>query len=58
MTGNNYGTVVLPCSCKHPQQDKIYGKGMRLHNRCSINKASMTGARCTVCTSVKSYSTK
>lgn len=39
------GTTVLQCSCKHEQQDKLYGNRMRLHNL----SADKTKAYCTVC---------
>lgn len=34
---------VMRCTCPHPNQDAVHGKGMRLFNPC--NK----GFRCTVC---------
>lgn len=37
--------VTRKCSCVHPYQDQIYGKGMRLHNPAK----KMTGLRCSVC---------
>lgn len=42
---------VLKCSCKNEGQDKIYGKGYRLHNTCKKG-TSGTGFRCTVCKNV------
>lgn len=39
--------LVKPCSCHHPYQDSIYGKGMRLHN--PFKKDNDVGYRCTVC---------
>lgn len=47
-------TLVLPCSCKHAQQDAMYGKGQRVHNvsKGSINARGQVrgnGVRCTVC---------
>ena len=35
----------LPCDCDCPQQDKIYGKGKRLHNK--MKEDGMW--RCTCC---------
>jgi len=32
------------CTCKHPFQDKRYGKGKRIHN-----PTGKDGSRCTVC---------
>jgi len=42
-------TSVKKCDCKHKDQDKMYGKDMRLHNVCKDGKAW----RCTVCSNVK-----
>ncbi len=39
---------VVKCSCKHEHQDKVYGVGMRLANRCKPNDKAGT-YRCTVC---------
>jgi hypothetical protein len=37
--------IVKACSCSHPVQDKLYGKGMRLHTE----DKKGTEQRCTVC---------
>lgn len=37
------GCGVKSCICKHAYQDKLYGKNMRLMNKCR------GGYRCTVC---------
>lgn len=37
-------TEILHCTCAHEEQDKMYGKGMRVHN---VNKLGQ--AACTVC---------
>lgn len=37
-------TEILHCTCQHEDQDKMYGKGMRVHN---VNKNGQ--AACTVC---------
>ena len=42
-------TREIRCSCQHEQQDKMYGKGVRVHNL-SMNK---TKAKCTVYGSTK-----
>ena len=43
-------TTVLPCKCTHPSQDKLHGKGMRVHNRTKQSKqAAEQRWRCTVC---------
>lgn len=40
--------MILPCDCSHPGQDKLYGKGLRVHN--SKTKTLEKGRfRCTVC---------
>lgn len=36
-------TAIRACSCVHPLQDKLYGKGMRAKNR------GKSGDRCTAC---------
>lgn len=46
-------TRILACSCSHDGQDKLHGKGQRVHNLCRKD-GKATGWRCTVCTSVKS----
>ena len=35
--------MIIACSCENEGQDKLYGKGKRLHNKCK------DGWRCTVC---------
>ena len=46
----SFTTLILPCSCKHTTQDKMYGKGNRVHNMI-MNPEKHGGAtwRCTVC---------
>jgi hypothetical protein len=46
--------AVKPCKCKHDYQDKMYGKGNRVHNfaRNANNKSG--GWRCSVCGDIKS----
>lgn len=36
---------IMACSCQHPSQDELYGKGMRLWNRLGESDSY----RCTVC---------
>jgi hypothetical protein len=43
--GNHYPTRIMFCGCLHPDQDKIYGKQMRLHNPASHGQRH----RCTIC---------
>jgi hypothetical protein len=38
-------TTVRPCNCNHQYQDRVYGKGMRVHNVSPKTEASV----CTVC---------
>ena len=38
-------TTILKCTCNHKDQDKLYGKGKRLHNV----SGDGTKAFCTVC---------
>lgn len=42
------GTIIMKCTCKHEQQDEMYGKGMRVHNL--GGKTTKDGLYyCTVC---------
>ena len=43
--------MILKCTCKHNYQNKRYGPGMRVHNRCT--KDRMVKHRCTVCGDTK-----
>jgi hypothetical protein len=36
--------AILKCVCTHPAQDKLHGKGFRVHNKTKEAKY-----RCTVC---------
>ena len=42
---------ILPCTCKHEQQDKIHGPNMRVYNRGILLKNPTPNANytCTVC---------
>lgn len=40
--------MIHPCSCTHPDQDKMYGKGNRVMNFCKP-KEKAKWVRCTVC---------
>jgi hypothetical protein len=44
--------MILGCKCKHDEQDRLHGKGKRVHNKTlkgsKMNKATY---RCTVCVS-------
>lgn len=47
-------TLVLPCTCEHAEQDKLHGKGRRVHNRTKQNKPAIEQRwRCTVCRNEK-----
>ena len=42
--------MIRRCNCRHKDQDKRYGEGMRVHNRAkNTSTGSMTDKRCTVC---------
>ena len=43
--------MILKCTCNHKYQDKHYGPGMRVHNKCT--KDGKVKHRCTVCSDVK-----
>lgn len=43
-------TQAMKCECRHDAQDKIYGKGNRLHN------SGLKGWKCTVCEKTKGES--
>ena len=47
--------AIKKCTCKHKYQDKIYGKGNRVHNEIGSNVCvgKLKGYRCTVCENVK-----
>lgn len=47
--------VILKCTCKHDYQDKVYGKGMRVHNAAGKGKAHGKEVVCTVCLSKKEH---
>lgn len=38
----------LPCTCTHEFQDKLYGKGIRVHNQTKVGQF-----RCTVCSKIR-----
>ena len=38
-------TIIKKCTCKHEFQDKVYGKGMRVHNKSDKDPVCY----CTVC---------
>ena len=42
-------SAVIQCVCKHEEQDKLYGKGLRLANSCKEKKGAGNEWRCTVC---------
>ena len=43
---------ILECTCKHEQQDKLYGNKMRVHNAC-IRNNELHAYRCTKCSKEK-----
>lgn len=48
-------TIIVPCSCKHQYQDRLYGAGNRVHNDPGHNGAGNKNgkSRCTVCEQTK-----
>lgn len=51
---NVFSPVVRECSkhCVNVGQDKLYGKGKRVHNACVRKGTDLWGYRCTVCGNV------
>lgn len=46
--------MIRQCTCKNEAQDRVYGKGNRVFNRCkSKATGKFTAARCTVCKEVQ-----
>lgn len=43
------GTARVQCSCVHEQQDKLYGKGVRVANTTAKSDGVSVEVRCTVC---------
>jgi len=41
--------MILQCTCIHPYQDKLYGKGKRVHNQMQRSGGGAIKYRCTVC---------
>lgn len=41
--------MIKKCDCKHPYQDRRYGKGNRVHNEMATQKDKPNQYRCTVC---------
>ena len=44
--------MIHPCDCKSEDQDKMYGKGQRVHNQ-TKHTGDKPGRRCTVCGKTK-----
>ena len=42
-------TKIMPCTCKDEEQDKMYGKNMRVFNYHKQPRATTIKCRCTVC---------
>ena len=42
------GCIIMKCSCKCEFQDKEYGVGNRVFNKC-VKGGKLDGYRCTVC---------
>ena len=41
--------MILQCTCIHPYQDKLYGRGKRVHNQMQRSGGASIKYRCTVC---------
>jgi len=41
--------IISKCTCTHPDQDEIYGLGMRVWNHAPSKGAKPKRYRCTVC---------
>ena len=41
--------MIKKCNCKHKDQDKRYGQGMRVHNKAHGSDNKLSARRCTVC---------
>ena len=49
--------TIMECTCNHDSQDKMYGKGRRVHNVAPGSDQKKTNRfRCTVCSSIKENS--
>jgi hypothetical protein len=48
--------MIGKCTCSHEFQDATYGKGNRVFNPCKPASKDAHYHRCTVCSSVKSFS--
>ena len=49
MTENSLKAEVKSCSCRNDQQDRMYGKNMRVHNPFKTKDGKTLNYRCTVC---------
>lgn len=45
--------MILPCSCNNEGQDRLHGKGWRVHNFARMAFNGQGGWRCTVCGKIK-----
>lgn len=45
--------MILACTCKHAEQDKLHGEAKRVHNACKGAPSGMQRYRCTVCKDTK-----
>ena len=46
------GTAKVACSCKHTDQDRMHGQGMRVANATTKQDKDYVDVRCTVCTRI------
>lgn len=44
--------MIYKCDCRNEWQDKLYGKGKRVHNEC-VTTTGQKKIRCTICKAEK-----
>ena len=50
---NNPGVLIRQCSCEHPDQDNMYGRGKRVFNLNGGKDGKQRKYKCTVCGSTE-----
>ncbi len=50
--------MIVKCLCKHGYQDKVYGPGARVANKCKGSSLGEVRYRCTVCKKEHTKTTK
>jgi hypothetical protein len=51
---NSLDAVIRKCECSNTGQDKLHGKGMRVHNPFKMKDGKTLNYRCTVCSKERS----